>query len=39
VTSIFRPEDGLWKLVHRQADTRVGPQASESVIQWALASA
>lgn len=32
VTSIFRRESGEWKIVHRQADTRVGPQAPESVI-------
>lgn len=32
VTSIFRREAGEWKIVHRQADTRVGPQAPESVI-------
>lgn len=32
VTSIFRREAGEWKIVHRHADTRVGPQAPESVI-------
>ena len=32
VTSIFRREGGDWRLVHRQADTRVDPQAPESVI-------
>jgi hypothetical protein len=26
-------EGGEWKLVHRHADTRVGPQTPESVIQ------
>jgi ketosteroid isomerase-like protein len=33
VTSIFRPEDGTWKLVHRHADPITTPQSSESVIQ------
>ena len=32
VTTIFRREAGDWKIVHRQADTRVGPQAPESVV-------
>lgn len=32
VTSIFRREAGEWRIVHRQADTRVGPQAPESVV-------
>jgi ketosteroid isomerase-like protein len=33
VTSIFRPEDGPWKLVHRHADPISTPQPAESVIQ------
>ena len=33
VTSIFRPEDGTWKIVHRHADPITTPQAAESVIQ------
>jgi ketosteroid isomerase-like protein len=33
VTSIFRPEDGAWKLVHRHADPAIGPQPAETVIQ------
>jgi ketosteroid isomerase-like protein len=33
VTSIFRRESGQWMLVHRQADTRIGPQPPESVLQ------
>jgi ketosteroid isomerase-like protein len=33
VTSIFRPEDGTWKLVHRHADPITTPQPPESVIQ------
>ena len=32
VTSIFRREAGEWRIAHRQADTRVGPQAPESVV-------
>src|SRR5215212_4009750 len=33
VTSIFRPEEGTWKIVHRHADPITSPQAAESVIQ------
>ena len=33
VTSIFRPEDGTWKLVHRHADPITTPQPPETVIQ------
>ncbi len=33
VTSVFRRENSGWKLVHRHADPRVGPQAAESVLQ------
>jgi ketosteroid isomerase-like protein len=32
VTSIFRPEDGTWKLVHRHADPITTPQSAESII-------
>lgn len=35
VTSIFRREAGEWRIVQRHADTRVGPQAPESVIDQA----
>jgi ketosteroid isomerase-like protein len=33
VTSVFRPEGGTWKLVHRHADPITTPQPTESVIQ------
>jgi ketosteroid isomerase-like protein len=33
VTSILRPEDGAWKLVHRHADPITTAQPAESVIQ------
>jgi ketosteroid isomerase-like protein len=32
-TMIFRPEDGIWKGVHRHADSITTPQPAESVIQ------
>jgi ketosteroid isomerase-like protein len=33
VTSIFRKEDGVWRLVHRHADPITSPRPAESVIQ------
>jgi ketosteroid isomerase-like protein len=33
VTSIFRREEGAWRLVHRHADPITGPRPAESVIQ------
>lgn len=32
VTSVYREEDGIWRLVHRHADPITTPQAAESVI-------
>jgi ketosteroid isomerase-like protein len=33
VTSILRPEDGIWKIVHRHADPITTPRPAESVVQ------
>jgi ketosteroid isomerase-like protein len=33
VTMIFRPEEGVWKVVHRHADPIITAQPAESVIQ------
>jgi ketosteroid isomerase-like protein len=33
VTSVFRPEAGAWRLVHRHADPAIGPRPAETVIQ------
>jgi ketosteroid isomerase-like protein len=32
-TMIFRPEDGVWKVMHRHADPITTPRPAESVIQ------
>ena len=33
VTSVFRREDGVWKLLHRHADPITAPRPADSVIQ------
>lgn len=33
VTSVFRPEAGTWKIVHRHADPATGARPPETVIQ------
>jgi ketosteroid isomerase-like protein len=33
VTTVFRPEAGTWKIVHRHADPATGPKPPEAVIQ------
>ncbi len=33
VTMIFRPEDGVWRIVHRHADPITTVQPAESIIQ------
>lgn len=33
VTTIFRPEDGTWKVIHRHADSITAPRSAESLIQ------
>jgi ketosteroid isomerase-like protein len=33
VTSVYRREEGGWKLIHRHADPRVSRQTAESVLQ------
>ncbi len=33
VTSILRPEEGVWKIVHRHADPITSAQSAESVVQ------
>ena len=32
-TSILRPEDGIWKVMHRHADPITTAQPAESIIQ------
>jgi ketosteroid isomerase-like protein len=32
-TSVFRPEDGLWKIVHRHADPITTAQSADSVLR------
>jgi ketosteroid isomerase-like protein len=33
VTSVLRPEDGTWKIVHRHADPITTPRSAESIVQ------
>jgi ketosteroid isomerase-like protein len=33
VTTIFRNEDGEWKLLHRHADPITSPRPAEAVVQ------
>jgi ketosteroid isomerase-like protein len=33
VTTILRPEDGDWKIIHRHADPITSPRTAESVVQ------
>jgi ketosteroid isomerase-like protein len=33
VTTVFRREDGVWKVVHRHADPITAPRPPESVLQ------
>jgi ketosteroid isomerase-like protein len=33
VTTVFRPEDGAWRIVHRHADPIAVPQTPESVLE------
>ena len=33
VTTVFRPEDGTWKIVHRHADPITTPRPGDSVVQ------
>ncbi|MGZ3583626.1 MAG: YybH family protein [Ktedonobacterales bacterium] len=33
ITTIFRPEDGTWKVVHRHADAVTKPRSIESMIK------
>jgi ketosteroid isomerase-like protein len=35
VTTVLRPEDGGWKIVHRHADPIITTRSAESVIQAA----
>jgi ketosteroid isomerase-like protein len=33
VTTVFRREDGIWKVVHRHADPIVAPRPAQSVVE------
>ena len=37
VTTVFRPEDGAWRIVHRHADPIAAPRGADSVVETSRA--